>query len=111
MERIAAFIGVDANDALIDLATHHSSFEFMSANKSPFSKPWLRARAEVVVGIPADGDSVMVRTGRAGDHCHEFPARTLNRFDEIWTETIGTEFGYTTYDDLVTDLSGTTQRS
>ena len=33
VERIAAFIGVDADDALLDLATQRSSFEFMSANK------------------------------------------------------------------------------
>ena len=111
VERIAAFIGVDADDALVDLASHHSSFEFMSANKSPFSEPWFRARAEIVSGIPADGDSTKVRKGRVGEHRRELSGRTLERFDEIWTETIGAEFGYLTYQHLVTDLSGTTQRS
>ncbi len=104
VERIAAFIGVDAGDALLDLATRRSSFEFMSANKGPFSDPWLRSRAEIVAAIPPNGDSAKVRDGKVGDHRHELSSQTLARFDEIWAETIGAEFGYPTYQHLVTDL-------
>jgi len=104
VERIAAFIGVDADDALLDLATRRSSFEFMSANKGPFSEPWLRSRAEIVAAIPPNGDSAKVRDGKVGDHRRELSSQTLARFDEIWAETIGAEFGYPTYQHLVIDL-------
>lgn len=111
VERIADFIDVESDDALFDLATDRSSFEFMSANKGPFSEPWFRARAEVVAGIPPGGDSAKVREGRVGGHRDELSAQTLERFDEIWAETIGAEFGYPTYRHLVEDLRGNNRRS
>lgn len=111
MERIADFIGVDTDDALLDLAVERSSFEFMSANKGPFSEPLVRAHAERVAGIPVDGDAAKVRVGKVGDHHDELSPQTSERFDEIWTETIGAEFGYSTYEDLVTDLSSSAHRA
>ncbi|MDX1748640.1 MAG: sulfotransferase domain-containing protein, partial [Halobacteriales archaeon] len=36
VKRVADFMGVAADDDLLDLATHRSSFEFMSANRGPF---------------------------------------------------------------------------
>ena len=44
VERIAEFIEVEADDALIDLAPRHSSFEFMSAHKGPYhpGSSWCR---------------------------------------------------------------------
>ena len=104
VERIAEFIEVEADDALIDLATRHSSFEFMSAHKGPFSEPWLTAVSEIVAGLPPNSDAAKVRKGRVGDYLHELSGGTTARLDEIWAETIGAEFGYPTYEDLREDL-------
>ena len=106
VERIAVFIGVDVDDALVDLATQKSSFEFMSAHKGPFSESLVRAHSEIVAGIPPNSDTAKVREGRVGDHSHELSPQAMARFDQIWTDTIGIEFGYPTYQHLVADLRG-----
>jgi len=106
--RVAEFLGVDTDDALLDLATQRSSFEFMSANKGPFSQPLIRRHSELVAGIPPNSDSATVRKGNIGDHHLELPPAVSSRFDEIWTDTIGTQFGYPTYEDLAAGLRGAT---
>lgn len=99
VERIAGFIGIE-NRETIDIAVRHSSYEFMAANREPFSEPLQRAFAAEVAGIPIDSDATKVRQGAVGQNRQELASATREKLDEIWAETIAAEFGYTTYDDL-----------
>ena len=105
VERVAGFIGIDADKALLDVATHQASFDFMSANKDPFVDHMMRARSEAVSGIPPGGDSAKVREGKVGSYRDELPVELADEFDRIWEETITTEFGYASYSDLVAELA------
>ena len=104
IEAIADFIGIEADQARLDIATRQSSYEFMSRNKGPFAEPLIRARSEDVADLPPGSDAAKVRTGSVGDHRHDLPPAMLARFDEIWANTIEAEYGYSTYLDLATDL-------
>ncbi len=42
--------------------------------------------------------------GEVDTNRKELSATTAVRLDRLWTETIGAEFGYDTYDQLVADL-------
>jgi hypothetical protein len=99
VERIAGFVGIEDRDA-IDAAIYHSSYEFMASNSAAFSEPWMRAHLAEVAGIPFDSEATKVRQGRVGQNRQELATATRERLDEIWAKTIGTEFGYASYDDL-----------
>ena len=102
--RIAGFIGIQKDPALLEVATHQASFAFMSRNKQPFIDHLVRTRSELVAGIPPGGDSAKVRKGKVGASRHELSPDVAATFDRIWDETIRVEFGYATYADLVMDL-------
>lgn len=106
IERIASFLELDADSARIDAAVHHSSFEFMSAHKEPFSERMLRGRSVALFGIPPNSNSTKIRQGKVGDHRHELSAETVKALDQIWADTIQAQFGYASYEDLVADLRG-----
>lgn len=103
VQHIATFLDLD-DEQRVDVATRQATFEFMSSHADQFSELLLRAWVEEHVGIPADSDASKVRLGQVGTHQAELPASTADRVDEIWGQTIGAEFGYPTYEDLVTDL-------
>lgn len=103
VERIAAFLDFNEDEERIEIATRHSTFAFMSSHAERFSEPWLRAWVTEHVGIP-DGDAAKVRVGQVGTNRKELSPTTAARIDRVWAETIGAEFGYATYDQLVTDL-------
>lgn len=103
VERIAAFLDLDQDQERIEIATHHSTFAFMSSHAERFSEPLVRAWLTEHAGIP-DGNAAKVRVGEVGTNRNELSATTAARLDRLWTETIGAEFGYATYDQLVADL-------
>ncbi len=96
VERIARFIDVGDQGA-IETAIEHSSFEFMSEHREPFSEPWPREHLARVLGIPVESDATKVREGTVGRNRQELTAPTRERLDEIWQETIADEFGYGSY--------------
>lgn len=99
VERIASFVGVD-DQASIDTAIDHSSFEFMSSHSEPFSEPWQRRRMARLLEIPVESDATKVRRGTVGDNQAELSTATRARLDQIWEQTIAIEFGYPSYRDL-----------
>lgn len=103
VQHIARFLELD-DDQRVDVAVEHATFEFMSTHAEPFSEPLLRAWVAEHVGIPADSDAAKVRRGQVGTNRKELLPSTAARLDEIWRQTIGAEHGWSTYQDLVSDL-------
>ena len=103
--RIAEFIGLPADEALVDVATRQSSFEYMSRHKYPFIDHAMRERSERIAGIPAHGDASKVRSGAVGAAKAELTPKIRRQLDRIWHDTIGSRFGFATYEDLTHALS------
>lgn len=105
VERVAGFIGVD-DDISIETAVEHSSFEFMSTHREPFSEPWTRRHTARLFGIPVESEASKVRRGTVGQNRLELSSETRRRLDAIWDQTIGDEFGLTSYEQLLDELGG-----
>ena len=105
VERVAGFIGVEDEEA-IDTAVDHSSFEFMSTHRAPFSEAWTRNHAARVLGISVESEATKVRKGTVGQNRQELSPDIRQRLDELWQQTIASEFGYTSYEQLKNELSG-----
>lgn len=110
VRRIGGFIGVEDSKS-IEIAIHHSSYEFMSAHREHFSERWMRTRMAEVADIPLDAETTKVRQGTVGKNRQELAPDTRRRLDEIWTQTITPEFGYATYNDLDTAIRNSTPAS
>lgn len=97
--RIAAFCGIAADAALIDLATHQAGFDFMRAHARQFDdQPTLTAFMDLLRLPPAR--ATKVRTGRAGDGRVELPPPVLERLAQRWQEDIASPLGIASYDAL-----------
>ena len=97
VQRVASFIGLDADDHLLDVATHQASFGFMAENRDRFDDLMIRELMERSAGIPADGDSAKVRSGEVGGYRTELSEELAGRIDDVWVETIGEECGLDSY--------------
>ncbi|WP_058553514.1 sulfotransferase domain-containing protein [Thiohalocapsa sp. ML1] len=94
--RIAAFCGIAADAALLDLATRQAGFDFMRAHARQFDdQPTLTAFMDLMRLPPAR--ATKVRTGRAGDGGMELPAAVLERLAQRWREDIEAPLGIASY--------------
>lgn len=100
VRRIADFIGVEADDELLDLVVEQASIDFMLAHKNRFDDLLMRERAESAVGLPKGGDSAKVRKGEVGTHRAELSDEISQELDEIWAAEIAELLGFASYDDL-----------
>lgn len=105
VQRVATFIGIDADDALIDIAVEQSSLASMQAHADKYDDLMMRTRSEAVCDLPAGSDSSKVRAGGSGSHRAEMPADLIAEFDAAWRATMGAEFGLDTYAALLDALA------
>lgn len=105
VERIAAFIGIDADDALVDVALEQSSLTSMKVHADKYDDLMMRTRSERACDLPAGSDSSKVRAGGSGSHRDEMPADLLAEFDTAWRETMGAAFGLASYGALLDALA------
>jgi hypothetical protein len=96
VQRIAAFCGIRADAALIDLATRQADFRFMRAHQSQFDdQPTLSAFMEHLRLPPAR--TTKVRAGRVGAGRSALPAAVLAQLDARWREDIAAPLGLASY--------------
>jgi hypothetical protein len=100
VRRLAAFIGVELDDALLELAVERTSREWMLAHKHCFDDFLMRTLSEAKGGIPSGSDSAKVRAGSSGSHKAELPASISDRMDEIWAEKVTPVLGYRHFAEL-----------
>jgi len=102
--RVAQFIGVPLDQALLDLVVGQSSFEFMRAHGDRFDDALIRRLTEERAGLPPGGDSSKVREGAVGSHRAELSAALSAEMDAIWSDVIEPELGFATYAELAAAL-------
>ena len=98
---IADFIGFDADDALIDLATKQSTLEFMLDHGDRFNDLLHRQRATEVEALPEGAGASKVTDGAFDPSAYELSQETVAAMDQHWQDTMGATFGFHSYDELV----------
>ncbi|HEY2177417.1 MAG TPA: sulfotransferase domain-containing protein [Caulobacteraceae bacterium] len=103
--RLAAFCGIELDEALAALTLERSSFAYMSAHKDRFDDKMMRQATEARCGLPAGSDSAKVRAGGVGGHKAVLPAETLAALDAKWESTIEPALGVADYESLLAELA------
>jgi hypothetical protein len=103
VRRIAAFIGIPANEELIALATRQSAFEFMRAHERHFDDTPTTAAINRRDGLPP-ARTTKVRSGRVGDGA-SVPASVRAALDDCWRREIEAPLGIRSYEELRVRLS------
>lgn len=104
IRRVAAFIGVELDDALLDLTEEHASLPYMLAHKDRFDDYLMRKLAFDRMNLPLDGDGAKVREGKAGSGSI-LSGTVRAELDRLWEEEISAQLGLPDYPSLVAALS------
>jgi hypothetical protein len=86
--RIAVFIGIDADPALLDRVTRQSSLEFMKRHERQFDDHLVRDARDAACGLPPGGHTTKVARGEAGAARTELSPRVHGALDEAWASRI-----------------------
>jgi hypothetical protein len=98
---VAEFLGIDADEALIDLVTKQSSREFMLEHEDKFNDLLHRRRSEEVGALPRGSGSTKVSDGVFDPARYVLSPEVLLAMQANWRETMGASFGIDSYDQLV----------
>jgi hypothetical protein len=100
VRRVAHFMGIEADDSLLDTVVRQSSREFMLAHQHQFDASHMRRAGEERVGLPPNGDSAKVTLGAPTDARYQLPPALKQELDEIWWEQVQRRFGLQNYGEL-----------
>ncbi|MBT6277396.1 MAG: sulfotransferase domain-containing protein [Chromatiales bacterium] len=104
IRKVAAFIDVELDDALLALTLDHTSLPFMLEHKDRFDDRLMRERSETVGGLPPNADSAKVRKGVVGESRHELSDELRRLFQEKWHDRIESTLGFRSYSALIARL-------
>ncbi|MGE3464349.1 MAG: sulfotransferase domain-containing protein, partial [Pseudomonadales bacterium] len=103
IRRVAAFIGVPLDGALLDLTEEHASMAFMLAHKDRFDDYLMRKLSEERMDLPEGSDSAKVREGTSGGGAVLSP-KVRAELDRLWAEEITAELDFPDYASLIATL-------
>jgi len=109
IQKIAHFIEIDLDDALLDIVLRQSSREFMLAHKRQFDEHHLHNIGAKRAGLPPPIDSGKVTYGASDDARYKLPAYLKQELDEIWQEQVTPKFGFKNYEELRQSLQNIQQ--
>ena len=104
VKKVATFLGIDADESLLELTVRQASFDFMANNRDRFDDSMMRGLMERVADIPLGGDSAKVRVGDVGSHRVELSDELRAEIDEMWAATVGEACGLESYSAVVETL-------
>ena len=104
VRRIAGFMGLDADDALIATAVEESSLACMRRHETKYDDLLMRRHSETACDLPPGGGSGKVHEGAVGRGAELSPELRAD-LDRVWTETIGAEFGFPDYGTLLASIA------
>lgn len=111
IRRIAAFIGVPLDDALLRLTLEHSSVDFMRARVRQFDDHLVREARDAACGLPpGDSGGHKVRSGKAGGHEAVLSDAVRAALHEAWQREIAVPLGLPNYAALRGALDGAGHR-
>ena len=100
IRRIARFMGIHLDDALLDIIVRQSSREFMLAHSHQFDERHMRDIGGKRAGLPHPIDSSKVTRGASDDSRYQLSPELKDMLDNIWQEQTVSRFGFETYEDL-----------
>jgi len=95
--RIAAFIGIAADRALLERVTRQSGLDFMKRHERQFDDHLVRASRDAACGLPPGGYSTKVARGVSGAGRATLSARVHAALDEAWASRIAPVTGLADY--------------
>jgi hypothetical protein len=100
IRRLASFVGIALDDALLDLTLDRSSLSFMLRHKDKFDDLLMRRKSEERCNLPPGSDSAKVRQGGAGGHKAVLSPDVLRLLDEAWAKEAAPATGFRSYAEL-----------
>lgn len=86
------------------IATRQARFAFMKAHAGQFDDHLVRRARDAACGLPPGGAATKVASGQSG--AGRSATETIRRnFDAHWRATIGAEFGFASYTELLQSLT------
>lgn len=104
VRKIADFLEIDADAALIDLVTEQSTLEFMLEHIDKFNDLLHRQRSEQVGALPPGSGSTKVTDGHYDPARYQLSDDALAKMGTNWRETMMAGYGFTTYDEITDAL-------
>lgn len=104
--RVAKFMGIKCDDALLATVTEKSSFKFMESRQSQFDEHIVFGKVRDQMGIPKDyvfGDVSVSKVRSGGGAVGEgkgIPPRVLEMLRQRWKTGIEDKIGFKSYDAL-----------
>ena len=104
VRQVAEFLGLEADDELIELVTRQSTREFMLEHEDKFNDLMHRERGAAVGAHPGGAGSTKVTDGSFDATRYELSDAALAAIDSNWAATMGAHFGIESYEDLTAEL-------
>lgn len=102
IRRLAAFLGLPADERAVAEVERMTARAFMYAHKDRFDDALVCAALEEKLGIPADSDSTKVQA--VGSDAGALPAAVAERIDAIWAERVAPATGHAAFASLAAEL-------
>ena len=103
VRRVADFIGVEADEARVDLALQNSSLDFMLEHKDRFDDLLMRKMTEEVIGLPAGSESSKVKA-EVVPGSFELTSEVVEQLNARWQADVEPATGLKNYQDAVSIL-------
>jgi hypothetical protein len=104
VRRVADFVGIPLDDALLEIVVRQASLEFMTEHKDKFDDLLDRQRSERVIGLPPGSDAAKVRAGAVGSRQAELPPKIQAELDAVWATAVAPKIAFASYGDLLEAL-------
>jgi hypothetical protein len=102
IRRLAAFLGIAADDALVAQVDAMTSREFMYAHKDRFDDAMVCAALNQKLGIPADSDSTKVQ--EVGSDPGQVPPAIAEQIDALWAKRVAPATGHSDFASLAAEI-------
>ncbi len=100
LRRVAAFMDVPLDDALLDIVARQTSREFMLEHKEKYNEAPLRRVISQRTGVAFDTQADKVTRGTGDEPKYQLGTQHLRQMDEFWHAEITAKFGLENYQDL-----------
>jgi hypothetical protein len=100
VQKIARFMGIELDDALLDVVVRQSSREFMLAHRHQFDERHMREIGEKRAELPPAIDSSKVTAGTSNQARYQLSSALKTELDDIWREQVQPKFGFKNYEEL-----------
>lgn len=108
IKKIAAFMGIEMDDGLLNLVEERSSFSYMEARQHQFDEHFVFGKIRDAMGIPKDyifGDVSVSKVrsggGTTGEGSKILSAHILQMLSRRWDISVKEKTGLESYDDMV----------